>query len=465
MENITRSWKSEIFRPYYFKLTIVLSSFISVVPYLNGKTEWFYRLLMIWGVLIAAYDIFTERKMTKSRYFWVFFVFCALGTLTFVSQRHLNFMKNIYRMGYMFMYLFVLFTCERDKSREQAKKELRTIAWLEILFSFVLVCINLIMLLFNLNGWYEYRNTWIPYGVYLGRLWGICNPNTSGAIGVIGVMFSLLFFEENRRNGTKKYQKFLIANMILQYVNISLGQSRTSKITYAGGVFLYLFFIRQDIREAVKLRGKKLGAWLGKRIVILLLIFTADLVILPVSMKTQQLVLSIFSEEKKPQDTLSEREDTIYEDMSTATNGRSVLWKAGLQVWKQHKLLGVGYLNIYEYGKEFVPERRLSNLENGNVHNAYLTVLVADGVLGALCMGIFLLALSWRLLSYLFVGKNLLIKGLCLQLATMLVSELAESRIFFGKSNFTFLFWICAGYFMYYLENWKPGMPEIEEKE
>lgn len=458
MKTNNKSWIKTIFCPFTFKLSILFVSFASVVPYLNERMEWIYRIFMIWGVAIALYDVFTEKKMLKSRYFWVFFVFCALAGVTFLSQIHLNFMKNAYRMGYVFSYLFVLFTCDRDMPPEQVKKEFVTIAWAEIIFAFTLVCGNLFTLIFNINGNYDYLETWIPYGIYLGRLWGLCNPNTSGSINVIATMLCLLFLEENRKTGKKKHNKFLIATIILQYLNIALGQSRTSKITFVGGMVLYLLFVRQDIRDVVRLRGKTLVKWVGMRVAFVALILCADAVILPVCMKTQSMIVSMFHMSEEA--TLEERQDEIYENVDSATNGRSILWKAGLKVWEDHKLLGVGFINIYEYGQHFVPENRLSNLKSGDVHNAYITLLVSQGILGAVCMGIFLVAVCWRVIAYLFCGKNLIVKILCLQMATIMVGEMAESRIIYGKGNLVFCFWIFAGYLMYYLENWRPGRKE-----
>lgn len=71
-------------------------------------------------------------------------------------------------------------------------------------------------------------------------------------------------------------------------------------------------------------------------------------------------------------------------DLNSLTSGRVVIYQRALDLWKENKLFGIGWLNFRELGS-YGDSIYTTWFDNFDVHNCYLQVLVETGYVGAIC--------------------------------------------------------------------------------
>ena len=134
------------------------------------------------------------------------------------------------------------------------------------------------------------------------------------------------------------------------------------------------------------------------------------------------------------------------EQQSRTTVARLDAYRAGIQVFLAHPLLGVGKEAVSEEMKHFLPKDSLliSYQVTGNLHCTYLAVLVCSGLLGfglltALVLRILLRTVKRR--QQLSVREFLLLAVLL----TFLAINLFESELLYVRTFSCFLCWYFLG--------------------
>lgn len=128
------------------------------------------------------------------------------------------------------------------------------------------------------------------------------------------------------------------------------------------------------------------------------------------------------------------------------TPGRSVLWRAGWRIWKDHPVLGVGpgqFRKIYsEYTDDFAPD---DNLET---HNIFLEALANTGIVGLAAMVYLLAAAFWyqfRLVQNTSMNNSMRLLSLGLLVAMVAYVVHGMLDFFLWQNGVTFLFFTLLG--------------------
>lgn len=191
--------------------------------------------------------------------------------------------------------------------------------------------------------------------------------NTLGGILVVLFIFMLYFPTTTlRNNGPMKYQKSKM-QILLRWVCI-IGdivillflQSRGSYVAVGGVLLLGVIWNLKDGRNLSKYDVLKIGVWI---VILLIAIFLPN-------------VLNFFGEHLVSR--FLGREDL--------SNGRLPLYEVATNMWKQHPLIGNGFLQFSAF-----------NMETSDPHNFVLAYLASIGIIGTICLFIYLIGiLFWK---------------------------------------------------------------------
>ena len=245
-------------------------------------------------------------------------------------------------------------------------------------------------------------------------------------------------------------KKFLYANIVLQYIYLILTQSRSAWYVFVGIIVLYTLFnfLIPVLRKQMDI-GRKIKQ-LVIRLLIVLVICISPSVVKKVVVVFPNAVVAIqntfFEEDGKKKESVSLKrldEEKIREQ--DGTNGRSELWSAGLKVFRESPVLGVGSENIIDRGEKYLSESRFENLEKGGLHNSYLMILAASGIVGFIIMFAFFLCMVVDGFKMLIIDRFSGASVLIILLFGMMANELMEARLIYNSSYLNIVFWILAG--------------------
>ena len=124
---------------------------------------------------------------------------------------------------------------------------------------------------------------------------------------------------------------------------------------------------------------------------------------------------------------------------------------------------------IFDYAEEFVSEKQWRIALEVSLHNGYLTLLVASGIVGAV---VFMIFLIWNIIPMIrsaFIqtkSKDYLLYIICLAITfSFLLVEFFEARILYRTEIFTAMFWIVCGFTYNYVEIVNNKKKALENKE
>lgn len=127
---------------------------------------------------------------------------------------------------------------------------------------------------------------------------------------------------------------------------------------------------------------------------------------------------------------------------------RTDLWQAAFNLWREHRIFGVGYtvsnfFNPIEPGMAF--------------HNSYISYLVENGIWGCIILGIGIIELLFYIIYSLrkcrnkFEGKLGELTVVCTMLVVLLIAAWSESFLFAVGSTEGFTFWFLLAWLLSYI--------------
>ena len=159
------------------------------------------------------------------------------------------------------------------------------------------------------------------------------------------------------------------------------------------------------------------------------------------------------------------REDEINNDIS---NRRFDIWKSCFEVFKTSPIVGVSFRNMILYSKDILPNTYIVNNDLSDfdaAHNMFFDVLVSQGAVGVLVFISFIIAtlclVFKNIKKTIKNDKNItiILVSICTQL---LISSMFLSHILYVNNITTFLFWLYFGYFVWFLQNKKNDISNME---
>lgn len=440
-----RRIKSLINNEEYLILSMMIISYFSLSKIFYDYLSWPRRLILIWGTFFLIKEIFLKRDFYKNKYSLILFTFCIANGISTLLSFPDRFMFGMVTEAYVCMFLVVFFTFSLKQGRDQKTKFLKKILWIHIVLSFIFAVLALGCFVLNISVTYNFNGNELYLGLRDNRVWGFYNPNTGGSICVISLVFSYMLLGISQ--GNKKL--FLIFNMIFQYVYLILTLSRSAWYVFLGVIALYGFFqvllpalfCPDQIIEKIKR--------VTSFVCLFVVIFFSPNIIKNVVVVIPNTIIEIRNEKTEEGKTAKvslERIDEEKIEEQDSTNGRGEIWKAGWEIFKTSPLFGVGSENITERGEQYLTGDRLDNLQKGGLHNSYLMILTASGIVGFLIMAVFFFCLVIEGFWFLFRRKQKYVMILVILVFGMMANELMEARLVYNTSYLNIIFWILTGF-------------------
>lgn len=507
MTTIRKLWKENI----CYKALLLILLLLMLVPYLHQELAPLAKIFLIWGYGYIIYDFVTGRTLWKRRSLFLLLGFCACYAVTIFLNRETAFTTNLKALLYMSMLFILLCGSRRTEQNketdrgEMLRREITILTRTMLVVTFLLSLVCLMTFLLNLSGQYPLADGSLAYlGMIDGRLWGLYNANTGGALNAISVVTILFALQVQKDTGRAFWKAFYLISLVVHVSCLSLSGSRTALLALLA-VLSIAVYLWMPMEHWVK-RKRKPG-----RVRLFLLRVLAAIIIFMAGYAVCALTGALFhaiprGEVQRITITREHREENaaaetnaqesangkIDEGMETGAagsagdiiaeapsentetevpsgeitspvrtdggvlTGRPILWRAGLQTFEKHPLFGVTREKLVPVT---VPE--LSNpawepdLTAGGVHNGYLTVLICSGITGTACLLAYVVVNVCNFRKAAAAKKQrkpkkdsipTLRKGAIALLLLFLIMELMEARVLYQINFFLFLFWLIVGY-------------------
>ena len=446
-------------RTYCIMLLVVLTALTSS-PLIQNHLGRFVKIGFAWGAFLIVRDMLQSRSMIKNRSSLWLLLFCLSYAFSILIAAPARLTENVIQLLYMGLFMVLLFGNDLDSPVEEKKKELLRVGntFIAVIFALTLCCIILFM--FSIGFEYRHNGETFIVGMSFNRFWGLYNPNTGAALAVTSIFLCWMLLVMGQKRG----RCFYITNIVFQMFYLLLTQSRTAWYTLLifGGIILFVQFLLR-----LRQKGKDTKGRVAALLAAVLVAAGGVELLRPVSVAAVSYIPSVItqvksfifengrfsSEDLHP--AISERDDSFGSDNTDATNGRVMLWKAGLKAFLKKPVFGVTREALYDEVSPYLAEERMGNLKRGGLHNIYLSVLVCSGLVGFTLLLIFVLGLCRTLLfrRSLVVSRENLWQYLLMVIPfSFFLMELFEARILYRANIFGVVFWLFTGYMMYFAE-------------
>lgn len=447
--NITLDTKQESRISFAIRIALLFLTLLTAIPLMNNYLRDIYKIFCVVCTLWSVYYVW-KHKLYKKTMCILSLAFLISYTVTIlIVRRHV--VNELAMVGYTIILLSLLIVPVRV-SRRCVEKEVRILSLLVFYFSAITAFLSTVMFLFSVEKLIVIGGTEYVIGMYQNRLWGLWNPNTGAPLYLIGALCGLLLF---RRDTGRKIRIIYMSGIVFDLFAFVLCQSRggwVMMITFILCFFVFAF--RGGISLIDVWRFRKLvckRALYG--VIVSVFLIGCGYIIRDTAAYIPSAISAVTdvdgskrAEHEKNLRRIEEREGNL----NSVTTGRSNLWKAGLQAYKTSPVFGIGYRSVDDVIRK-ISKAVYLNSHMGGLHNIYLTVLVSSGMVGLILFITLVLysfvKSSFRLLTH---GGAAAPKLLCLFVFSVLVGELAESRIFFGLNFIAILFWSALGYIIYF---------------
>lgn len=436
----------------YFKITFILWTLVHSLSLGQYVTSYASPIIILWGGLLVLKKLLFERDNFPKKYYILIFAFLLSYVITIIINININLVGNTKTLIWSIIMMIALFINDFNKSKEEIFSDISRVCRVVVIGTLIISAISLLLFFFNITFWVNrVDGRTIPQGYYAARLWGIyVDPNQSCNVAIISMALSGVLLITK-----KALNKFiLIINIVVQYELIVLSGSRGGEI---GLIFfltciLYLFI---EKRMEFKIKSKNI-----RRIssIILGLIITIGLIS---TFKINRRYLSfipeaIYNIESCGSGEKNENINITVERPDTETsNGRVELWTDALRLSKQIPIFGVGDRNIMLVAQEKIPG---ASITHQYVHNGYLHMLLAGGIVGLTIMMILIIEILVSIIKKIVTKENTnseyYIYGIIsAMLGSMLLTTVFLTEVFYQNSFTATILWIFMGYIIYLNEN------------
>ena len=474
-----------IFNPFYFKLIMVIMTLLTAIPYLQAVLGGYVKYGLAFGVLMCIWTLFNGKfnDVLRNKYNWPLWLFVFLYGITTVINRDTLFTKNISQFIYMAVFLYLFVGVEGTLPAKRRKKEMEILFGIVLLFVAVFSSVGMYTFLFGISKEYQLDVYYLAthFGMYLGRLWGLYQPNTGGALAAVSLLITFYFLSRIREIEKKplRIAAYIAAvlNTLLQFCYLVLTYSRGATYAFVAALAVYLFFV---IFKSKLLKDKKIFVRFISGFVAAVVLSGAVYGLTGVTRNVLEYVPGAFqkmigyekpeaeqtakislpvaagtlstSESNAPEIIELEVEKTELDRVDTTddltANGRTLIWKAALDSLKGHYIFGLTLEKAVKLTSDSLFTGLKECVDDGGMRNVKVAVLVSSGVLGFIVLGAYMLFCVLKYISSLFSsGENLDIDftAFC-AVVFFLVSGLVEMRILYRVGIFNVWFWICMSW-------------------
>lgn len=499
MKTIKWVGRTLFLEPVALRLVMMVTLLFAAIPPVQAVIGPYVKILLAWGALVLAADVFTRRRALRNRYAGFLLLFMLSYAVSIYLNRAAGVSENLSAFLYTIVFFFVLFAYDPDLPPEQAEREVRVLARVFVAVTALLALACLCTFLFSIN--YRYIEPTAPQyitvvviGMAENRLYGLYNANTGAMLNLLSSAFSLLLLSSGSRRVAARVAHGL--NLALQYICLILTLSRTAWFMYAALMALFVFFVlpRRAYaypRAAEAVRGVVAVA-AAAAVILLSVPVKAVMAHAPAAVQSvtglgpfnfpdtlqeptaQEPAMTPDSESPAPAPSepapsastptepsapapLHRVEDT---DEVGLLSGRTELWRGGWHAFLSHPFFGTTRAGLYAAAQEYVAEQWRMDILRGGLHNIALMVLACSGGVGFVILLAFVLFSGGRALKWMWRRRGdraaALGNMLIVMLITILGTEMLESRILYTVTIFGAVFWTMYGYAMRLVDACEP---------
>lgn len=450
---LLKTVKHTLFNIFYFKVVLLILSCATLLVPIRDISFRLMFITLIWGAVLALYDLFTQRRfLTAKRSLWlIIFMACFAVAVVLNFRNSLN--LNVASWGYTFLALFILYP-NHVQDKERAIHEMSVLNYIYIAITAVLSTLS-----FGMYAIQYVSRTQVGDAIYVvgwdqNRLFGLYS-NTGLMMTAIGLAIIVIQTQINRyRNQTtpRGIRAFLGYTAVINFLCMTLENALGAFISLAAFVLVYIFFQWRQ-------KGLDAQAPVSKTYLRAVVASVCSLVILFSGIYLTRQVLSyvpsvteyakhlIGSEpvDHPPEIKPGDIEREIPEGYSWGT-GRADIWKFGIDQFIKKPLFGYGPNSHRQY--------KVVDIGLRHFHNLIIQCLVSVGIFGSIAVLFFLAATAWELLSKVWKRQYIepkhyrIVVALLAFLMMLAVNSMAEVTLLFLQRPSMFMFWYYLGYIM-----------------
>lgn len=455
-------WES-LFNPLYFKicyLLFVLLSFTSATSQSQLVNVLSY-VMTLYGAVVLFYQILVKRRFHFNLISILIIAFIASYILSSIINMEYGIVGNLKALVWMtFMYITV-FMCDIYTTQKDVKREFNIIG---VIFAAYITLCNIISIIMMIVGYGEPTVSSPVHtiiGFVWGRLWGMyADPNIGSVYCCVAIIICMYYLLTATQ---KAYKALSFLSIITSLLYIAFSDSRTGIVClFAAAVLIATVVIIWTVNSKTIQHGKKAG------IIVLSVILVIAVSVSPVVIKQGYNELQIHISQSQMQPTTPDdpapSDDEVKEPELIGreadlegdfTNGRFSLWQSGFEIFATTPIFGTSFRNLTSYALENLPDTYLVNndhVDYTTAHNAFIDVLVSQGVIGFAILVALIAAVLQIMIKYYFANKRfltdkfsafLLIIILCITCSCVFATD-----VIYLNSPTALLFWFCLGIFI-----------------
>ncbi|MEF9941995.1 MAG: O-antigen ligase family protein [Lachnospiraceae bacterium] len=450
-----------IFRLCY--LCLVLSTFTSYL-YDSPIQLVLVKATLVLGCVALLLRCFFLKKYIKMPYWVLLALFCVSFAISAFVNREYGILENGKWLIWTAFQMALLYIVDTKRPIQEDKKEFRIFSHIIMIFCFFASIISLWWMISGyVRIWDTVEQEMLISGFCWGRLWGVfIDPNYGAVLIVISMVLSVYFFLE--RKG--KLRILYGLNIFLNFLYLIFTDSRSGELCFVVGMS---FFVGTWIwkKKEGETRFKKIGMCL-MCVVCLSVVFLGSVRVIKSEYNRQlapRFAKVFASTDKKEEKGIKnykavDKKSGVGRDKKDlkgdVTNGRIELWKSGVEIWSTSPIFGTGYTTLLPYIKEHLPDSYAINNEHGeysNMHNAFVNILVYQGVAGIVLFGIFTMSVFFYIWKYMWKVKDedfgyVMCMITCVGCVVISMCVLLEGV--YTNSPGSFVLWSFLGYLVHY---------------
>lgn len=448
-----------------FKLYYLIYLLLAFNAYINERKFMSYATLILTaaGILILGCMAIQMQRYKSMCNIKLNLFFITSYVFSSVCMYRYGFTDNGKECIWLFLSMIVLYASSYCYTREEIKKEFQVLSVVWAVYCTVINAISISMVVwgreYGVQTYSEGVKGYKVIGFKWGRLWGLYDdPNHGATIAVAAIILALYLIWSTE----KKWLKAIwLLTILVQFIYISLSDSRTGLVTLVVVTFLWS-------AVSMYLKGRHKGMAAKKTLGVG--IITGVLLSAAVAGAVYECEQQYNVIDKKLEVAWKKKNKTIQKPVSgqvgrkkdlvqDASNGRLDIWESGFEISKTSPVYGVSFRNMTAYAEEKLPKTYLVNNGEGvkydSLHNAAMDVLVSQGVIGIAIVLLILLntvRLMRRKLGIIEKQDRYTVLACFTVLSAMGAGSMFLSIVFYLNAPQTYVFWLCFGYFITFLQ-------------
>lgn len=401
----------------------------------------------------------------------LFFLIFSIGISTLLNYNY-SFKRNVIFCIYWVIYFLVLFTTEKNKTKESCKKDIKFISVLFVIYTTAAVIASLVLYAMNVSITTVTEDTGYTYnlGFVWGRLWGVfVNPNNGAVSSAISIIILAYVFIRNK----KLWARILSAlDIIMHLLYIVFSDSRSGAIVLSVSVAVFVLCAALinfgDKKLYIKAVSVLLSVCIGVACYsgVRYLRTPVNSAINFISMQLNDNTESGSNCENNSNN--ADKHDTLnaidrgYDLSDDISNRRFDVWKSGLEIYlnlPKNMTVGLSFFGFTDYARENMPQTYIVNNDFADMttlDNEVVNILVSNGGIGLLCaLALVIYVLVCIFKNFRYVNRSdKYFSALVISIPVALASAaMFSSVMFYHFSPNAIIFWFVLGRCLSFLKS------------